>query len=127
MPNTFEQIHFTARVLGPTAAYRLEKREVTQTLRSGHESTTESILNGRVGTGDQLRVLLDSMLVGQAELVSMDAVNWECLGIDDAWRGGFDTLAELEIALRGAGFRFKPLKEYELYRIQFSWLEEVHA
>jgi hypothetical protein len=74
-----------------------------------------------------LEVFLDGILVGNVELVSIDAVTWEALGVDDAHRGGFDTLADLEQALKRAGYRFKPLNQYQLYRIQFSWLEEVYA
>ena len=122
-----ERLHFTTRVLGPAAAYRLEKRQVTQTLRSDSNSVTESIVNGRVSTGDRLEVLLDGILVGHAELVSMDAVTWEALGIRDARRGGFDSLDDLSEALKRAGYRLKPLNQYELYRIQFAWLEEVYA
>ena len=122
-----ERLHFTTRVLGPAAAYRLEKRQVTQTLRSDSNSVTESIVNGRVSTGDRLEVLLDGILVGHAELVSMDAVTWEALGIRDARRGGFDSLDDLSEALKRAGYRFKPLNQYELYRIQFAWLEEIYA
>ena len=127
MTNTLEQIRFTTRVLGPAAAYRLEKRQVTQTLRSESDSITNAILNGRVSAGDRLEVLLDSILVGHVELVSMDAVTWEALGIDDARRGGFANRFQLAYALRRAGFRFMPLNQYELYRIKFSWLEEVYA
>ena len=128
MPNDLEQIHFTTRVLGPAAAYRLEKRQVTQTLRSDSGSITESILNGRVSAGDRLEVVLDGIIAGRAELVSMDAVTLAGLTIDDARRGGFDNLEELEKALLRAGYRFKPLNEYEFYRIQFTWLgEKVHA
>ena len=119
-----EQIRFTTRVLGPVAAYRLERHQVTQTLRSDSSSITESIIRGRVSAGDRVEIVLDSILVGHAELISMDAVNWEALGIIDAHRGGFDSrLEELEAALGRAGYRFKPLNEYQLYRIQFSWLE----
>jgi len=125
MPN--EQIHFTTRVLGPAAAYRLEKHQVTQTLRAESSSITNAILLGRVSAGDRLEVLLDNVLVGEAELVSMDAVTWEALDIEDARRGGFDTLGGLEKAFRRAGYRFKPMNMYTLYRVQFSWLEEVHA
>ena len=127
MTNTLEQIRFTTRVLGPAAAYRLKKRQVTQTLRSESDSITNAILNGRVSAGDRLEVLLDSILVGHAELVSMDAVTWEALGIDDARRGGFGNRFELAYALQRAGFRFMPLNQYELYRIQFTWLEEAYA
>ena len=118
-----EYLRFITRVLGPAAAYRLEKRQVTQTLRSESDSITNAILNGRVSAGDRLEVLLDSILVGHAELVSMDAVTWEALGIRDARRGGFDSLDDLSEALKRAGYRFKPLNQYELYRIQFAWLE----
>ncbi|MBA7567396.1 hypothetical protein ES708_09107 [subsurface metagenome] len=122
-----EQVRFTTRVLGPVAAYRLEQRQVMQTLRSESDSITNAILLGRVSTSDRLEVTLDGILVGTAELVSMDAITWEALGIDDARRGGFDTLADLEQALKRGGYRFKPLNQYELYRIQFSWLEEIYA
>ncbi|GAI98634.1 unnamed protein product [marine sediment metagenome] len=127
MTNSLEQIRFTTRVLGPAAAYRLEKRQVTQTLRSDSNPITESIISGRVSTDDRLEVFLDRILVGKVEFVSIDAVIWEALGVDDAHRGGFDTLADLEQALKRAGYRFKPLNQYQLYRIQFSWLEEVYA
>lgn len=122
-----EKLHFTTRVLGPAAAFRLESRQVTQTLRSESDSITNAILLGRVSAGDRLQVLLDSRLVSNVELVSMDVVTWEALGTRDAQRGGFDTLPDLEQALERAGYRFKPLNEYQLYRIQFSWLEEIHA
>ncbi|MBA7588253.1 hypothetical protein ES708_30307 [subsurface metagenome] len=125
--NRYERLHFTTRVLGPAAAYRLEQRQVTQTLRSESDSIINAILNGRVSTGDRLEVLLDSILVGHAELVSMDVVTWEALDIDDAHRGGFDTLPDLEQALERAGYRFKPMDDYHFYRIQFTWLEGVYA
>ena len=125
MPN--EQIRFTTRVLGPAAAYRLEKRQVTQTLRAESGSITNAVLLGRVSAGDRLEVVLDSRLVGNVELVSMEVVTWEALDIEDARRGGFDTLADLEQALKRAGYRFKPLNEYQFYRIQFTWLEEAYA
>ncbi len=126
MPNALERLNFTTRVLGPAAAYRLEKRQVTQTLRYDGNSITESILNGRVSAGDRLEVVLDGIIAGQAELVSMDAVTWEALTIEDARRGGFDSLDDLEQALKRAGYRFKP-NDYQLFRIQFSWLEEAYA
>ena len=125
MPN--EQIHFSTRVLGAAAAYRLELRQVTQTLRSESDSVTNAILNGRVSAGDRLAVLLDSIFVGRVELVSMDVVTWEAIGIRDARRGGFGNRFELAYALQRAGFRFMPLNQYELYRIQFTWLEEAYA
>ncbi|MBA7697335.1 hypothetical protein ES703_106000 [subsurface metagenome] len=122
-----ESLHFTTRVLGPAAAYRLDKHQVTQTLRSESDSVTNAVILGRVNPGDRLEVFLDGILVGKVELISMDAVTWADLGIDDALRGGFDTLADLEQALKRGGYRFKPLSEYQFYRIQFSWLEKVYA
>jgi len=127
-----KQVRFSTRVLGPVAAFRLERGRissiaVTQTLRSESSSITNAILLGRVRAGNRLEVLLDSILVGRAELISMDVVTWESLSVDDAQRGGFDSLADLEQALKRAGYRFKPLNEYELYRIQFRWLEEAYA
>jgi len=127
MTNALEQIRFTTRVLGPATAYRLEQRQVTQTLRSESDIITNAFLLGRVSAGDKLEVLLDSRLVGNVELVSMDVVTWEALDIDDARRGGFANRFQLAYALRRAGFRFMPLAKYELYRIKFSWLEEVYA
>jgi len=127
MTNALEQIRFTTRVLGPAAAFRLEKRQVTQTLRSESDRVTNAILLGRVSTGEKLEVTLDGILVGIGELVSIAILTWEALDIDDALRGGFDTLADLEQALKRAGYRFKPLNDYQLYRIQFRWLEEAYA
>ena len=125
MPN--EKIHFTTRVLGPTAAFRLEQHQVTQTLRSESDGIANAILLGRVSAGDKLEITLDNITVGRVELISMDAVTWEALGIDDARRGGFGNRFDLGQALQRAGFRFMPLNKYELYRIQFRWLEETYA
>ena len=122
-----ERLHFTTRVLGPAAAYRLEQRQVTQTLRSESDSVTNAILLGRVSAGDRLEVVLDNKLVGRAELVSMDVVTWKALDIANAQRGGFGNRFELAYALQRAGYRFMPLNQYELYRIQFAWLEEAYA
>jgi len=122
-----KQIHFTTRVLGPAAAYRLEQRQVTQTLRSESGSITTAILNGSVSAGDKLEITLDNKIVGHAELLSMYAVTWEALDVDDARRGGFNNRFELAYALQRAGYRFMPLANYELFRIQFTWLEEVYA
>ena len=118
-----ERLYFSTRVLGPAAAYRLEQRQVTQTLRSESSSITNAIINGRVSVGDRLEVLLDSRSVGRVELVSIDLVTWEALGMRDARRGGFNNRFELAYALQRAGYRFMPL----FYRIQFTWLEEAYA
>ena len=125
MPN--EKIRFSTRVLGPQAAFRLEQRQVTQTLRSKSSSIPNAVILERVSAGDHLDVFLDRIFVGRVELISMDAVTWEALGFRDARRGGFGARYDLGQALRRAGFRFMPMNDYQLYRIQFRWLEEVHA
>ncbi len=125
MPN--EKIHFTTRVLGPAAAFRLEQRQVTQTLRSESNTITNAIRLGRVSAGDKLEITLDSIIAGHAKLVSMDVVTWEALGTRDVRRGGFGNLFELAQALQRAGFRFMPLNDYQLFRIRFSWLEEAYG
>ena len=122
-----EQIRFTTRVLGPATAIRLERHQVTQTLRSESDSVTNAVLLGQVSAGDKLEIILDGIILGHAELVSMDAVTWKSLTIEDARRGGFDSISDLTFALKRAGFRFKPLNEYDYYRIQFTWLEESYA
>jgi len=118
-----EEIRFTTRVLGPAAAYKLEQRQITQTLRAASDSIASAILNRRISAGDRLDVFLDRIFVGHAELVSMDTVAWEALGIRDARRGGFDTLDDLSEALKRAGYRFKPMNDYQFFRIRFSWLK----
>ncbi|GAI70270.1 unnamed protein product [marine sediment metagenome] len=125
--NRHEQLHFTTRVLGPSAAYRLELRQVTQTLRSESDSIANAILLERVSAGDKLEITLDGRLVGRVELVSMDVVTWKALDVDDARRGGFGNRFDLGQALQRAGFRFMPLNDYQLFRIQFRWLEETYA
>ncbi|MBA7662674.1 hypothetical protein ES703_70704 [subsurface metagenome] len=118
-----ERINFTTRVLGPAAAYRLEKHQVTQTLRSGSDIIANAIINGRASAGDRLEIILDNVLVGEAELISMDAVTLDSLTIEDALRGGFDSISDLAFALKRAGYRFKPLEQYQFYRVQFAWLD----
>lgn len=127
MASELEQIHFTTRVLGPVAAFRLEKRQVTGTLRSESSSITDAILQGRAAAGDWLEITLDNAVVGKAQLLSMDTVSLKTLTIEDARRGGFDSISDLALALKRAGYRFKPLDDYQLYRIQFAWLEEAYA
>lgn len=117
------ELHFTAKVLGTLPAYKLGKRQVTQTIRAESTCITQAVIQGRLKVGDQVEVTLDGTKIGTAEFTIMDPVNWTCLNIKDAWRGGFNSLEELERALKRAGYRFMPLHNYKLFRIQFSWLE----
>lgn len=120
MPNALE-LRFTTRVLGPLAAYRIMKHRVTQTLRSGSDKVVEAILHEHISADERLEIGLDGISAGQAELVSMNMVLLDTLTIDDARAGGFDSISELALALKRAGYRF--LSIHEFYRIQFRWLE----
>ena len=120
-----EQLNFTTRVLGPLAAYRLEQQQVTQTLRGYSGSITQAILTGRLKRGDQMQVLLDKRMIGLAQYVILDTISLDNLTIEDARRGGFDSISDLALALKRAGYRFQPLEDYTFYRFQFSWLVEV--
>jgi hypothetical protein len=118
-----ETLRFTTRVLGSKAAHRLEDFEVTQTIRSRGASICLSYFNGRIKSGDIIKVLLDDRLVGVGTFISLEAVKWHNLDINDARRGGFDNRFELASALRRAGYRFSQLEDYFFYRCLFSWPE----
>jgi len=123
-----QTILFTAHVLGPLAALRLKQEKITQALRDRDSSITEAILSGEVKVGDQMRIALNSRILGIAKLSACDRVRWDELDIDDAHRGGFDSLQELGLALKRAGYRFRSLDGSTFYRIQFQWLEmKVYA
>jgi len=121
------RINFTTHVLGPLAVLRLKQEKVTQTLRDKDSLITEAILNGEVKVGDQIRIALNNRILGIAKLSIFDRVSWTKLDIDDAHRGGFDSLQELGLAIKRAGYRFRSLDSYTFYRIQFQWLEKVYA
>jgi len=114
-------IHFTAHVLGPLAALRLKQERITQTLRAKDSLIVEAILSGEVKVGDQMRIALNNRILGIAKLSVCDRVRWDELDIDDAHRGGFDSLQELGLALKRAGYRFRSLDGSTFYRIQFQW------
>lgn len=117
-----QQLTFTTHILGPLASLRLEKEEITQTLRSRNSDISVAFDHGGLKVGDAMRVVLDNRMIGLAELSIIDQVTWADLDIGDARRGGFDSLADLELALQRAGYRFRPIDMYRLYRVQFTWL-----
>jgi len=116
-----QSINFTTHVLGPLAALRLKHEKVTQTLRAKDSLITEAILSGEVKVGDQIRIALNNRILGIAKLSACDRVRWDALDIDDAHRGGFDSLQELGLALKRAEYRFRSLDGSTFYRIQFQW------
>lgn len=119
------KLDFTRRVLGPDAASQLLKHQVWQTIRSETADITLAVLGGQLKPGDWIEILLDKVSLGQA-LYHGYAIVYKELDVNDAQRGGFATVDELKRALRRAGFRFKPLDSYELYRHQFFWLSDTN-
>lgn len=118
---TIFTLNFTRQVLGPGASLKLERYKVTQTIRSGTSDIVKAIKSRELRAGDELRIALDGEGIGFASLIACLWVPAVGLASEDAQRGGFDTLAELEAALHRAGYRFKPLIDYVFYRVQFDW------
>jgi len=115
-----ERINFTTAVLGAKATARL-RDQVTQTIRSGTSSVVLAVNDGRLSPGDTIQITLDDEFVGYARFTGMERISWEQLTQEDARRGGFDNRFELAYALKRAGYRFKPLDEYPLYRCHFTY------
>lgn len=116
-----KRLHFHSQVLGPKATLRLRLHKVTQTLRSATEVRKLGLPEGKVVEDSLFEVTLDGVAIGQADAVAMTAVYWHDLDIEDARRGGFDGKDELEKAMKRAGFRYRDVEHYGLYRIQFLW------
>ena len=91
-------------------------------MRSGTSSIALAVNDGRLSPGDMIQVTLDDEFVGYARFTGMERISWGQLTQEDAQRGGFDNRFELACALKKAGYRFKPLDEYPLYRCHFTWL-----
>jgi len=116
-----EKINFTTAVLGAKATARLREHQVTQTIRSATSSIVLAVNDGRLTSGDMIQVTLDDEFVGYARFTGMEKMSWGRLTLEDARLGGFDNRFELAYALKRAGYRFKPLDEYPLYRCHFTW------
>ncbi|MDD4986303.1 MAG: hypothetical protein PHQ43_11050 [Dehalococcoidales bacterium] len=114
-------LDFTRKVLGPLASQKLERHEITQTLRSPLAKIVLRYQEGRIGIKSAFLVYLNHHQVGTAELESVEPVNYGKLEQADALRGGFADMVELASALHRAGYRFKELDAYRLYRVRFSW------
>lgn len=116
------RLNFTGHVLGKEAAEKLHRQEVTQTVRGKTEDIVVALSRGELGREDSVEIFLDGDKLGEAEIVDWELITADELYPDDAHRGGFSGRLELLDALRRAGYRFKALKDYVVYRIQFSWL-----
>lgn len=115
------RLKFTTHILGKGAAEKLRRHSLTQTIRSQTGEVVQRMASGQLLRGDQLEVALDDEVVGHAYIFSNEPVMWDDLTIQDARRGGFESLGGLRSALVKAGYRFQPLEKYKLHRIQFSW------
>ena len=114
-------LNFTRKVLGPEASLKLERHEVTQTIRAGTSDIVKGIMNSELRAGDKLRIALDGENIGLASLIACHWMPAADLTSEDAQRGGFNTVDELGAALKRAGYRFKPLIDYVFYLVQFGW------
>jgi hypothetical protein len=116
-------LQFTRRVLGPLASQRLKAHQVTQTIRGPSSRIVKAFLEQTTATGLPMIVWLDSDLAGMARIEAIEAKKWSELTEEDAVRGGFPDLIDLKKALVRAGYRFKPLDSYPLYRVRFGWFQ----
>lgn len=109
------RLDFKTKVLGKKASKRLRRLNgFFLTFRS--ESINEYVFYD---------IYLDGKLLGQAWLTIpiyyLDRkMNLGVLDQSLAIAGGFDTVEEQQKALKRAGYRFKPLDQYEAYPIIFT-------
>ncbi len=117
-------LNFTRGVLGPEASLKLEQHKVTQTIRAEASDIVQAVLNRQLWSREFICVTLDGEDVGLVSVIACERI--PAIGLTDAdtQRGGFNTLEELQAALKRAGYRFKPLIDYVFYRIQFVWADE---
>ncbi len=105
--NRLADLVFSPRILGTPGIEKLREKKVTQTLRS----TTF------VMATNEFNIMERSVFVGRGRLVSVDFVRMKDLTIDDAVRGGFDTIIALKKALKRDGLE----PEYLMQRMKFRW------
>lgn len=115
------RLNFKTRVLGRDAAISLRHQKVTQTIRSQNSDIIKLWLEGNLQIGDKVEVALDDQVIDYAYPFIIKRVAWRELTIKDAQWGGFRYLYELKATLMRAGYRFKPLDDYPLYKVMFQW------
>ncbi len=118
-------LNFTREVLGSEASLKLEQHKVTQTISAESSDIVQAIQSRQLWSRDFIRVTLDGEDVGLVSVIDCKRLPAVGLTDADAQRGGFNTLEELQLALKKAGYRFKPLIDYVFYRVQFTWSDEV--
>lgn len=116
-------LRFTSRVLGQSATKALLSKAVNLTIRS--EDATLIGLGAQPGARFPV-VIKDQwgveLTIGTIAITEVKEITWDAITNIDAYRGGFISKAHLAKALKRAGYRFKPLEEYRLFRIAFRWL-----
>lgn len=101
-----DRLNFNTRVLGEKASKRL--RDL-----SGLFLTLRSQL-----VQEEVEVYLDGNKLGVATVkIKPYLLPLHILTLSHARLGGFDTVAEQQLALGRAGYRFKPLSAYKAYVI----------
>ncbi len=118
-------LSFSRRILGPEASLKLGRHQVTQTIRAASNNVVQAALSRQLWSRELVRVTLDGEDLGLVSVVACERLPAIGLTDADAQRGGFSTLEELRAALKRAGYRFKPLIDYQFYRVQFTWSDEV--
>jgi hypothetical protein len=105
------------------ASQKLKAHQVTQTIRGQSSRIVKEFYGKQAGLTIPMLVWLDD-LVGMVKVETIEAERWSQLTEADAERGGFPDLIGLKAALVRAGYRFKPLDTYPLYRVRFTWTVE---
>lgn len=103
-----DRLDFHTRVLGKKASERLRHLDgMFLTFRS------------KLPEDNILSIYLDNKKLGVARNIARQKINLGSLTLSHATTGGFDTMDEQQRALKRAGYRFKPLNQYESYQIFF--------
>jgi len=110
-----KKLNFHARVLGLLPTIQLTRGHVLQTIRSRKETAPFFSMRGF-----RVQIHLDDIFLYNAKITGIRSTNLGSLNQFDAECGGFESLDELQSALKRAGFRFQPLKEYEGFAIGFQ-------
>jgi hypothetical protein len=113
------ELRFNGKLLGRKAAAKLQKKRVTETLKTWN--LTEGIVTNRpLIPGEKLLVYLDDRFLGEATLRLVERVRWRLLNLQDARRLGYENQNALRDSLRRCGLN-PPLDDCTLFRIRWMW------
>ena len=108
-------LNFHSRVLGLLPTIELTRGRVVQTIRSRKETAPFFSMRGF-----RVKIYLDDIFLYNAKISGIKPIKFQDLNDFDAECGGFENLAQLQTALRKAGFRFKIFYDYEGFAINFQ-------